>query len=353
RVPCGLVCQYFNDYVQTLGLTDNCSNNTLITKVRKIIQSSDKNPTINESTGTNAHTCAISFCSCQDQSDLYVWEIYGYHSKTNKLCKYRCKRVVLACGSSSPKRLNVPNEDAPNILHSNASRSRCHLGLFVPSKFCDNIRKCNLPVLVVGDGLSAADTVTRLLLAEIPVIHSFRRSLQEVRHSFTKFSKILYPEYHKLCQLMTPGVNDRLYTAYPNTEVIGFSRIPNVKCRLIPEGKNFGFDASSTVVKLKSTLVDRSDDAIVDDLTFSKAVISIGYRPNLKFFDDRYKKSLAGNHWKNLDSKCNLVDVDPFTKKSRGDPTIYALGPLIADNFVRYLIGGSMAVASDLIKELS
>ena len=40
------------------------------------------------------------------------------------------------------------------------------------------------PVLVVGDGLSAADAVIYCLLKNIPVIHCFKRSPKEIRRKF-------------------------------------------------------------------------------------------------------------------------------------------------------------------------
>lgn len=44
--------------------------------------------------------------------------------------------------------------------------------------------------------------------------------------------------------------------------------------------------------------------------------------------------------------------MDPFTNKVLGaeGPGLYAMGPLVGENFVRFLKGGALAIASDLAK---
>lgn len=44
--------------------------------------------------------------------------------------------------------------------------------------------------------------------------------------------------------------------------------------------------------------------------------------------------------------------MDPFTNKvvAADGPGMYAMGPLVGENFVRFLKGGALAIASDLAK---
>lgn len=49
----------------------------------------------------------------------------------------------------------------------------------------------------------------------------------------------------------------------------------------------------------------------------------------------------------------NPIDVDPFTNSvvAADGPGMYAMGPLVGENFVRFLKGGALAIASDLAKK--
>lgn len=44
--------------------------------------------------------------------------------------------------------------------------------------------------------------------------------------------------------------------------------------------------------------------------------------------------------------------MDPFTNKvvAAEGPGMYAMGPLVGENFVRFLKGGALAIASDFAK---
>ncbi|RXM93350.1 Oxidative stress-induced growth inhibitor 2 [Acipenser ruthenus] len=49
----------------------------------------------------------------------------------------------------------------------------------------------------------------------------------------------------------------------------------------------------------------------------------------------------------------NPVDVHPFTYESVQEPGLFAMGPLVGDNFVRFLKGGALGIASTLSKRSS
>lgn len=71
----------------------------------------------------------------------------------------------------------------------------------------------------------------------------------------------------------------------------------------------------------------------------------IGYKPDLSYLKDN-GIGLGKYSDKSIDGKSNPIDVDNFTyevtKASKNG--LYALGPLVGDNFVRYILGGAFAI---------
>ena len=54
---------------------------------------------------------------------------------------------------------------------------------------------------------------------------------------------------------------------------------------------------------------------------------------------------------KPVDSKENPIDINPFTYESVNEPALFAVGPLIGDNFVRFGMGGALGIASHFMRE--
>lgn len=83
----------------------------------------------------------------------------------------------------------------------------------------------------------------------------------------------------------------------------------------------------------------------------SKALVLIGAHPNLSFMDDN-GRPLGTNPDETISCRRNPIEVDPFTNKvvAADGPGMYAMGPLVGENFVRFLKGGALAIASDLAK---
>lgn len=87
----------------------------------------------------------------------------------------------------------------------------------------------------------------------------------------------------------------------------------------------------------------------IESIKVALVVVLIGSSPNLDFLED-----------KGLDlgiipdepiSRNNLIDVDLFSHESVKHAGIYAMGPLIGDNFVRFLTGNALAIANHIIKQ--
>lgn len=83
----------------------------------------------------------------------------------------------------------------------------------------------------------------------------------------------------------------------------------------------------------------------------SKALVLIGAHPNLSFLADN-GRLLGVKPREPITCRRNPIEVDPFTNKvvAADGPGMYAMGPLVGENFVRFLKGGALAIASDLAK---
>lgn len=116
------------------------------------------------------------------------------------------------------------------------------------------------------------------------------------------------------------------YLSFPRCRVVAFR--PDKKCVLESDS------GQRTVVQV------------------SKALVLIGAHPNLSFLDDN-GRPLGINPNETITCRRNPIDVDPFTNSvvAAEGPGMYAMGPLVGENFVRFLKGGALAIASDLAKK--
>lgn len=116
------------------------------------------------------------------------------------------------------------------------------------------------------------------------------------------------------------------YLSFPRCRVVAFR--PDKKCVLESES------GQRTVVQV------------------SKVLVLIGAHPNLSFLADN-GRSLSIYPDETVTCRRNPIDVDPFTNSvvAADGPGLYAMGPLVGENFVRFLKGGALAIASDLAKK--
>lgn len=87
-------------------------------------------------------------------------------------------------------------------------------------------------------------------------------------------------------------------------------------------------------------------------LQISRALVLIGALPNLSFLRE-HGRPLGLNPKETITCRRNPIDVDPFTNGvlAAEGPGMYAMGPLVGENFVRFLKGGALAIATDLNKK--
>ena len=83
----------------------------------------------------------------------------------------------------------------------------------------------------------------------------------------------------------------------------------------------------------------------------------VGARPNLDFLDIEAPEELQvssqdiGIIKDSPVSKNNPVDINIYTFESVLQRGLYAMGPLVGDNFVRFLQGGALGITSHILRK--
>lgn len=247
------------------------------------------------------------------------WLVQGSLKKEDGSIEPYCiqaRSVVLASGCSGrPNRLDVPGEDLPFVCHSFVD--------VVP--FLSSLTDPSLPVLIVGAGLSAADMVMLVMSKGLHVIHAFYNDPRDHKLIFTKLAPSLYPEYSRIYSLMKGDTASDLYTPLPKHRVV-----------------SFGGTGSSTLI--------RTADNQTTQLQVSAALVMIGSTADLGFLSDKVPP-LGDEHNERISPKQNPIIVEPFTFESEQCRGLFAMGPLVGDNFVRFLLGGALGIASKVWKD--
>ncbi|XP_041961826.1 oxidative stress-induced growth inhibitor 2 [Alosa sapidissima] len=278
-----------------------------------------------------------------------LWEVRGYQrvqDDTHVPFSLFAENVVLATGASdSPARLGVEGEDLPFVFHSVRALGAALTAGAAPSE----------PVLVVGAGLSAADAVLCARNHGIPVLHAFRKRADDPQLIFKQLPKTLYPEYHRVYHMMcsqsppmapsptpssaspasgapapapapAPAAGPKAsYVSFPEHCVVSFQ--PDMRCVLQGPGGS------------------------LRALKVSMALVLIGSHPNL-FFLKEQGRYLGLDTSRPISCKRNPLDIHPYTFECGAEPGLFAMGPLVGDNFVRFLKGGALGIASCLLKRL-
>lgn len=135
----------------------------------------------------------------------------------------------------------------------------------------------------------------------------------------------------------SPSLRVSAVTSSPSASYSGYLSFPQCKVvKFLPDRK--------CVLEL-----DSSQQIVVQ---ISKALVLIGARPNLSFLRDN-GRPLGLDPNETITCRRNPIDVDPFTNAvvAAEGPGMYAMGPVMGENFVRFLKGGALAIASDLNKK--
>lgn len=266
-----------------------------------------------------------------------LWEVRGYQQlqgDTHVPFSLFAENVVLATGASdSPARLGVEGEDLPYVFHSVRD-----LGVAVSCH--GKLGSSSDPVLVVGAGLSAADAVLCVLNHRVSVLHAFRKRADDPGLIFKQLPKTLYPEYHRVYHMMC----SKVYAASPvaNPTAPSPSLFPDYTS--FPEHCVLSFQPDMHCVM-------RGSNGVLRVFKVSMVLVLIGTYPNL-FFLKEQGQYLGLDPSRPISCRQNPIDINPYTFECNAEPGLFAMGPLVGDNFVRFLKGGALGIASCLHKRL-
>lgn len=290
RVSLSNVAKYYRDYVSQQGLTSYFKNHSEVNRV-------------------------------EYDYEKELWEVSGYH-KEEKF-KYLTPKVVLATGNSdSPNMLRVPGENLQFVLHS--------LNEF--EHVLNKTTNLEDPILIVGAGLSAADAIIAARFKNIPVVHAFRRHPDDPALVFNQLPENMYLEYHKVHSKMKRN-----------------SLPSNVEYKPFPMHCVQEIRKNKEVVL--ANLIGADDTQITTNTTIkvSYVLVLIGMKPDLSFLKPKSLRNNLGIHpKKQIDTRSNPVFINPFTHECENVPGLYALGPLVGDNFVRFVQGGALAITNHI-----
>lgn len=380
RATVGDVCDYYEEYVTSAGLKEHFMDYHVVTSVQKVFHMQN---------GADCESGEVEPC-CQNiqQNHRFLWEVRGYRivnstsdedrsdfasssssvshkegsdinngemesSSEGGSCSrssscsdltgnfedlflsgdreefcYLAANVILATGTYDiPNRLGVPGETSSSVIHSLcAFEKRLSVG-----DMAENAE----PVCVVGAGLSAADAILMAMEAGVPVIHVFRCGPQDPNLIFRRLPQSMYPEYHRVAQLMRGEVQHELYTPYPRHRIV---EINHQMVLLKP-----------STPSPRTPSPPATDNSIIS-LEVACTVIMIGSRPDLSFLPGEGRNLGLVPKWP-IDNKHNPIDVDQFSYQSSHEHGLFAMGPLIGDNFVRFGIGGALGITSHLTQK--
>nr|XP_023700285.1 oxidative stress-induced growth inhibitor 2 [Paramormyrops kingsleyae] len=313
------ISSYYRNYVKFMGLQKNFVDNVYVTSVQKLHRE-------HEGDAVDGEMELRVKGGAPSVPTKALWEVRGYQSvqgDTHMPFSLFAENVVLATGASdSPARLGVEGENLPFVFHS-----MCALGVAVRER---SLGRDSDPVLLVGAGLSAADAALFAHSSGVTVLHAFRKCVDDPGMIFKQLPKTMYPEYHKVYHMMCSQSHTATasglfpdYTSFPEHCVVSFQ--PDVKC-VLRNGNN-----------LKTFKI-------------SMALVLIGTNPNL-FFLKEQGQYLGLDPHKPISCKQNPIDIHPHTFECMKEASLFAMGPLVGDNFVRFLKGGALGIASCLRRQ--
>ncbi|XP_063293422.1 oxidative stress-induced growth inhibitor 1 [Pelobates fuscus] len=317
RSTAGDILNYYRYYVKKKGLEENFVSGTMVTSVVKVNKS-----TVN-CREKEIFQMEVPYAE-DSEEDRSMFQVNGFFENEfgtkQDFCVY-AEKVILATGTyDSPSWLGVQGEDLPFVSHQ--------ISALEEAVKTHQVNPHSDPVLIIGAGLTAADAVLLAHHYNIPVIHAFRRRVNDPALIFNQLPQVMYPEYHKVHQMM------KEQSVFKGGPYHGYISLPEHYVTSFHSDKKCNFK-----------------DKLGQCKTFniSMVLILIGSNPNLSFLPNNGTMlAIATNE--PVNSKRNPLDIDLFTYECIQEKGLYAVGPLAGDYFVRFVQGGALAVASSLIK---
>ncbi|KAG4066713.1 hypothetical protein HA402_007349 [Bradysia odoriphaga] len=329
------------------------------------------------------------------------WIVFGKKVSSGKTFSYCCKNVVLANGVSDlPNRLGLraENMEIPWIKHELPQLEKSLEELTAQERA--NLK----PVIIVGAGLSAADCVTICRSLDIPVIHVYRNRTAGLDKMLPEK---VYPEYHSVHKMMKDksGTYDN-YAPLPEHTIVDVSTHGEhlVTVQHLKTGETRQIEVSFCTVLigsrpdlrlLSNISMQSSCETYCDDYPLNDsgklAARQINWLKNIsekcrhlnlcQWGRQKEYKSVCGQNivkkWTNfaqcennngssikqtnllsektmglgedptkpVNCKSNPIYINKFTNEAvRAPKGLYCVGPLVGDNFVRFIPGGALAI---------
>ncbi|KAM6967473.1 oxidative stress-induced growth inhibitor 2 [Aplochiton taeniatus] len=364
------ISSYYSNYVKLMGLQKNFVDNTYVTSVQKLSRG-HKGEVLENGQGEGGGEGrgedgkepyeGNEIKSSNSVGGGALWEVRGYQRVQGDTHVPFClfsENVVLATGASdSPIRLGVEWEELPFVFHSISD-----LGLALSQR---KLGPNSDPILIVGAGLSAADAVLCACNSNIPVLHVFRKHVDDSDLIFKQLPKRLYPEYHKVYHMMRSQTHATTNSAANGALSTSLASSVCAKMCSKPHSSDKATDGSPSLFPNYTSFPEHCVVSFQPDMKcilqgnnslkafkISMVLVLIGTYPNL-FFLKGQGQYLGLDPTKPISCKQNPIDIHPFTFECIKEPGLFAMGPLVGDNFVRFLKGGALGIASCLLKRLN
>ncbi|KAF8376044.1 hypothetical protein PRIPAC_82473 [Pristionchus pacificus] len=291
RQPASVVAAYMRDYPRRVGISARVRSGTTVTRLEK--------------------------------TPAGLWRVSGIQA-SGRPFSLVARRVVLATGLMEQRMLAVEGEAGnARVVYTMQQLKESMAGggeitdPTVPSSSAAAAATAALPpVIVVGDGISAADAVLFCMERGRRVVHVMRKNEHELRRSAgrlrSRFSATLYPEYYNVFELMQGRQKHALYERR----------------------------VAARVEKIEGASAYLRTRAGVKEEPFSLLAACIGQRST---FEGVLSGGAGGDQ--------TLPSSFGRDYRSEDDPSLFCVGSAVGDHYVRFLVGGCMHVAQQIVAE--
>ncbi|GMR49840.1 hypothetical protein PMAYCL1PPCAC_20035 [Pristionchus mayeri] len=286
--PASVVAAYMREYPRRVGISARVRSGTTVTKLEK--------------------------------TPSGMWRVSGVQAASGRPFTLLTRRVVLATGLMQQRMLEVDGEEGNARIVYTMQQLKQKMGEITdptaPSvSSSPSPSSSSPPVIVVGDGISAADAVLFCMERGLRVMHVMRKNEHELRRSAarlrSRFSASLYPEYYNVFELMQGRQQHALY-----------ERRVAVRVEKI--------DVQRVMLRTRNGVKEES---------FSLLAACIGQRTT---FDG----VLPGG-----DQSSSPRFSFGRDYRAEEDPSLFCVGSAVGDHYVRFLVGGCMHVAQQIVAE--
>jgi thioredoxin reductase len=240
-----------------------------------------------------------------------LWEIRGYDEQNKNPFILHAKYVVLATGISQDITKSL------GIIGEQTSQSFTYTNLHDIEDLIINkkrLRNNSKPLLVIGCGLTAIDVILLCQKYLIPILHVFRRAIDDHELVLNQLPATIYPEYERIKELIRQSSTEWSYQCCPQSEIVSITENGTVHIR-----------------NLRTQITTDYEISFIARLT--GAEIKIPFFPLVSM------------------KKNNGLNINPYTYECIDFENVYALGALAGDKLVRFLQGGAFACAANLFKK--